>query len=109
MVSFTAVLLVATASFAAAHDGAHNGTVVTGELGDSPVVLNNPAGVTYVATLPEKAFFNSEDPRGNVKGSVSATSNAEGGATFQISFSNLPASGGPFCMFIHFPIIDREY
>ncbi|RDL36766.1 uncharacterized protein BP5553_06118 [Venustampulla echinocandica] len=97
MLTFTAVLLAGIASFATAQ----NGTVVTGALGDAQVVVGNPAGVTYVATLPAKSFFNPNDPRGNVKGSVSATSNPDGGATFQVSFSNLPTSGGPFTYHIH--------
>jgi hypothetical protein len=70
---------------------------VTGALGNATIVEDNPPGAIYVATLPEKEFFNPNDPRGNVKGSVSATANPNGiGVSFQVTFSNLPTSGGPF-------------
>lgn len=70
---------------------------VTGILGNATVVEDNPPGPIYVATLPENEFFNPDDPRGNIKGSVSATANPNGiGVSFQITFSNLPTSGGPF-------------
>lgn len=73
---------------------------VTGTLGNATVVENNPPGPIYVATLPEKEFFNPNDPRGNIKGSVSATANPDGiGVSFQVTFSNLPTSGGPFRKF----------
>jgi hypothetical protein len=73
---------------------------VTGILGDATVVQNNPRGVVYTATLPTTEFFNPRDPRGNVKGSVSATANPNGvGVSFHVSFSNLPTSGGPFRKF----------
>lgn len=72
---------------------------VTGILGNATVVENNPVGPVYVATLPETEFFNPDDPRGNIKGSVSATANPNGiGVSFQVTFSNLPTSGGPFRM-----------
>jgi hypothetical protein len=74
-----------------------NTVPVTGTLGNATVVENNPPGIIYTATLPTKEFFNPEDPRGNVKGSVSATANPNGiGVSFQVSFENLPTSGGPF-------------
>lgn len=74
---------------------------ITGILGNATVVENNPRGVIYTATLPTKQFFNPEDPRGNIKGSVSGTANANGtGVSFSISFSNLPTSGGPFRTFL---------
>ena len=73
---------------------------VTGTLGNATVVEDNPPGPIYVATLPEKEFFNPNDPRGNIKGSVSATANPNGiGVSFQVTFSNLPTSGGPFRKF----------
>jgi hypothetical protein len=79
-------------------------TLVTGALGNATVVENNPPGPIYVATLPTEEFFNPNDPRGNVKGSVSATANPNGiGVSFQVTFSNLPTSGGPFRM--PFPIL----
>ena len=70
---------------------------VTGTLGNATVVENNPTGPIYVATLPNTEFFNPDDPRGNVRGSVSATANPNGiGVSFQVTFSTLPTSGGPF-------------
>lgn len=70
---------------------------VTGTLGNATVVEDNPPNVVYVATLPTTQFFNPDDPRGNVKGSVSAVANPDGiGITFDVKFSNLPTSGGPF-------------
>ncbi|CAG8974143.1 hypothetical protein HYALB_00002780 [Hymenoscyphus albidus] len=76
--------------------------VTTGALGNATVVENNPPGVTYVASLPEKRFFNPKDPRGNVKGSISATANPNGiGVTFNVEFENLPLTGGPFSYHIH--------
>jgi hypothetical protein len=72
---------------------------ITGLLGNATVVENNPPGVIYTVTLPAKSFFNPDDTRGNIKGIVSATANPNGiGVSFQISFSNLPTSGGPFRM-----------
>lgn len=65
---------------------------VTGKLGDARIVENNPAGVSYIATLPESDTT-------NIRGSVVGTSNSNGtGVNFQISLSGLPdASLGPFC------------
>lgn len=67
---------------------------VTGQLGDAAIVENNPAGVSYVATLPER---NTTD----IRGSVVATSNSNGtGVNFQISLSGLPdPTLGPFSKF----------
>ena len=76
---------------------------VTGTLGNASVVEDNPPGPIYVANLPTKEFFNPDDPRGNIKGSVSATANPNGiGVSFQVNFENLPTSGGPFRMFPFF-------
>ena len=76
---------------------------VTGTLGNASVVENNPPGVTYTATLPEREFNNPNDARGNIKGLVSAVANPNGiGVSFKINFSNLPTSGGPFRMFLVF-------
>lgn len=73
---------------------------VTGLLGNATVVEDNPIGATYVAVLPTTEFFDPEDPRGNIKGSVSGTAGPNGvGVSFTVSFSNLPTSGGPFRMF----------
>ena len=84
-----------------AHVAAQSNTVpVTGLLGNATVTKDNPVGITYVADLPATEFFNPQDPRGNVKGSVSATAGPNGvGVAFQVSFSNLPTSGGPFRMY----------
>jgi len=41
---------------------------VTGTLGNASVVENNPPGVVFKATLPDNEFFDSRDPRGNIKG-----------------------------------------
>jgi hypothetical protein len=66
-------------------------------LGDATVVKDNPIGPVYTAVLPATEFFNPWDPRGNVKGSISATAGPNGvGVAFTINFSNLPTSGGPF-------------
>ncbi|KAH0536419.1 hypothetical protein FGG08_006717 [Glutinoglossum americanum] len=57
------------------------------------VVTDNPAGVTYVATLPES---------GQLHGSISGVASSNGtGVTFTVSFRGLPTSGGPFGTFIH--------
>jgi len=75
---------------------------ITGTLGNASIVENNPPGLIYTATLPTKEFFNPDDPRGNIKGSVSATANPNGiGVSFSVSFSNFPTSGGPFLYHIH--------
>merc|ERR1712093_870210 len=72
-------------------------TPVTGIRGNATVVENNPVGKVYTATLPEKPFFNPTNPKGNVKGSISATANPNGiGVKFTVKFENLPTSGGPF-------------
>lgn len=65
---------------------------VTGALGPAQIVEDNPAGVSYVATLPERENT-------DIRGSVIGTSNANGtGVNFQISLTGLPdASLGPFC------------
>ncbi|KAF7959586.1 hypothetical protein EAE96_001202 [Botrytis aclada] len=75
---------------------------ITGTLGNATIPENNPVGPIYVATLPDMEFFNPDDPRGNIKGSVSATANPDGiGVQFQVQFSNLPTSGGPFVYHLH--------
>lgn len=61
----------------------------------APVITGNPAGVSYVATLPEKAGS-------ALRGSLSATSAVDGtGVNFKLSISGLPAEGGPFMYHIH--------
>ncbi|KAI2607502.1 superoxide dismutase [Hypoxylon fragiforme] len=71
------------------------------QLGDATVTTGNPAGKVAVATLPEEAFWKGALD-GNVKGSISATSGANGvGVDYEVSFSNLPKEGGPFIYHIH--------
>ena len=72
------------------------------------MVANNPPGVAYQAKLPEKAFFSSDYPGGNVKGSVTVVSAPNGiGVAFKVDFANLPKEGGPFSEFT-FPIGPSE-
>lgn len=74
---------------------------VTGELGDAVAVEDNPVGKSYVAKLPETPF-SPIDVEGNVKGSVTATSGADGkGVDFKVQLSNLPKEGGPFSYHLH--------
>ena len=67
---------------------------VTGQLVDAAFGEGNPAGVSYVATLPNSHTT-------DIRGSVVGTSNANGtGVNFKVSLSGLPdASLGPFCKF----------
>lgn len=92
------IILVALATVITFVAAQSNGTgPVTGILGNASVVENNPPGVFYTAVLPEIEFFNPKDPRGNIQGSVVASSNPNGiGVSFDIQFKNLPTSGGPF-------------
>ncbi|CZR50857.1 related to cytosolic Cu/Zn superoxide dismutase [Phialocephala subalpina] len=75
---------------------------ITGIRGNASIVENNPPGVVYTATLPTTEFNNPTDPRGNIKGSVSAVAASNGiGVDFKVSFENLPTGGGPFLYHIH--------
>ena len=76
---------------------------VTGALGPAQIVEGNPAGVSYVATLPDR-----DDT--NIRGSVVGTSNSNGtGVIFQISLSGLPdASLGPFRKFHNPPLAHQH-
>ncbi|KAJ8106884.1 hypothetical protein ONZ43_g6910 [Nemania bipapillata] len=81
----------------------------TGKLGDAVTVTNNPVGKAAVAVLPENPFFTSGSLNGNVKGSVKATSGANGvGVDFEVSFSNLPTEGGPFTYHLHVEPVDAS-
>lgn len=92
--ALTSALVASVLSGVGAQDAAGP---FTGALGNATVVTNNPVGVVYTATLPTTEFFNPSDPRGNIKGVVSATANPDGvGVTFTVDFSNLPTSGGDF-------------
>ncbi|KAK1244592.1 hypothetical protein MKX07_003391 [Trichoderma sp. CBMAI-0711] len=69
---------------------------------DAPVVIDNPQGAEFKATLPKKPFFAGAALVGNVKGSVSATAGPAGkGVRFRVQFENLPKTGGPFLYHIH--------
>lgn len=61
----------------------------TGQLGDAIVTADNPAGVTYIATLPDTT---------SIHGFVSATANGDGtGVLFNVYFTGLPSESlGPF-------------
>ncbi|PQE27049.1 superoxide dismutase protein [Rutstroemia sp. NJR-2017a WRK4] len=98
----TAILTVFATTLLSLVNGQTTTDPVTGTLGNASVVENNPPKVVYVATLPTTEFFNPKDPRGNVKGSVTAQANANGiGITIDVKFSNLPTSGGPFLYHLH--------
>ncbi|KAI1775157.1 superoxide dismutase [Hypoxylon cercidicola] len=74
---------------------------VTGQLGDAAEQTGNPAGLVAKAVLPENPFWTGPI-NGNVKGSVIATSGPGGvGVDYEVSFSNLPTTGGPFIYHIH--------
>jgi len=90
----SAILLSALSSLALV--AAQSDTVpVTGLLGNASVVTDNPLGVTYTATLPNKNTT-------TVRGSVKAVANSNGtGVAFTVAFSGLPSSGGPFLYHIH--------
>ncbi|ATY62350.1 cytosolic Cu/Zn superoxide dismutase [Cordyceps militaris CM01] len=69
---------------------------------DAKIINNNPHGVTYSGTLPDKPFFKGADLAGNVVGSISATAAENGvGTKFTVKFSNFPKSGGPFIYHLH--------
>lgn len=61
----------------------------------APMVSGSPAGASYVATLPVKE---GSPLRGAITG-VSAPNGV--GVLFSVSFSGLPATGGPFIYHIH--------
>lgn len=69
---------------------------------DAPVTTGNPAGVSARAVLPPEAFWTGGSLSGNVEGYVLARSATNGsGLDYEVSFSNLPAEGGPFIYHIH--------
>ena len=65
--------------------------LVSGKLGDAPVTMNNPAGVTYQAILPNVATT-------SIRGSISGTSGPGGqGVQFIVNFTGFPSQAlGPF-------------
>ncbi|KAI1811197.1 superoxide dismutase [Poronia punctata] len=79
----------------------------TGQLGDAPVVTNNPIGKQAVAILTNKPFFDAGSLDENVKGSIRVVSGAKGvGVDYTVSLSNLPTEGGPFIYHIHDEPVD---
>jgi hypothetical protein len=61
----------------------------------APVETSSPAGASYLATLPVKEGS-------PLRGAISAVSAPNGaGVKFSVSFSGLPATGGPFMYHIH--------
>ncbi|KAI0196117.1 superoxide dismutase [Xylaria flabelliformis] len=79
----------------------------TGKLGDAIAVTNNPAGKEAIAVLPDKPFWTSGSINGNVKGSLKASSGANGvGVDFEVTLSNLPKEGGPFIYHLHVDPVD---
>jgi hypothetical protein len=69
-------------------------TAQTSTIVAAPVVSSNPLGVSYVATLPLN--------KSSVHGSITGTTASDGkGVDFAVSFSGLPAEGGPFMYHIH--------
>ncbi|KAI1166544.1 superoxide dismutase [Nemania serpens] len=80
---------------------------ITGKQGDAVTVTNNPVGKQAIAVLPDAPFFALGSLSGNVKGSVKATGGADGvGVDFEVTFSNLPAEGGPFTYHLHVDPVD---
>jgi hypothetical protein len=82
-----AAVLAAVGFFATANAQSSTNPV-TGILGDSLVVSDNPIGTTYTATLNTK-----------LTGSVVATSQNGTGVTFNVNVHGFPSEGGPFCEF----------
>jgi hypothetical protein len=61
----------------------------------APKVTGSPIGASYVATLPAKEGS-------PLRGAITAVSSPDGvGVLFSVSFSGLPATGGPFMYHIH--------
>jgi hypothetical protein len=61
----------------------------------APLVTGNPTGATYIATLPVKEGS-------PLRGAIVAESGPDGaGVKFKVSFSGLPATGGPFMYHLH--------
>ncbi|KAI1134384.1 hypothetical protein F5Y05DRAFT_398577 [Hypoxylon sp. FL0543] len=71
-------------------------------IADAPVATGQPIGVSAKAVLPPQAFWTEGSLNGNVEGYVLAKTAANGsGLDYQVSFSNLPAEGGPFIYHVH--------
>ncbi|KAF4594768.1 superoxide dismutase [Ophiocordyceps camponoti-floridani] len=88
------VALLATASLSA-------GLVAAQGTQPAPVIKANPSGASFEATLPAQAFT-AGSLDGNVKGSIVASTPADGvGVEFKIQFENVPQEGGPFLYHVH--------
>ncbi|KAL2064845.1 hypothetical protein VTL71DRAFT_3985 [Oculimacula yallundae] len=99
---YTSMIAVVSTTLLALVSAQSTTEPITGIRGNATVVENNPVGKVYTATLPEKPFFNPTNPKGNVKGSISATAGPNGvGVKFTVKFENLPPSGGPFLYHLH--------
>lgn len=64
----------------------------------APPSADNPEGVVYKATLPDKPFFSAAALNGPIKGSITAQAGPYGlGVKFDVHFDNLPVyeEGGP--------------
>ncbi|KAK3695332.1 superoxide dismutase [Podospora appendiculata] len=87
----------------AAQNSSTSSAAPVSTISSAPVVSNNPAGAVFRATLPETAFSKTAYPDGgNIKGEVVAVSSPDGvGVIFQVTFSNLPTTGGPFPYHLH--------
>ncbi|EOA82166.1 Cell surface superoxide dismutase [Exserohilum turcicum] len=70
-------------------------SAVTAQTSNAPVTTDNPAGAKYVATLPTK---DGSSLAGSIEGS---TADGGKGVRFNVHFSGLPATGGPFMYHIH--------
>jgi hypothetical protein len=56
----------------------------------APIIVGNPAGVSYQAILPDSKTT-------PIRGSVTGTSSTNGtGITFKVELSPLPAEGAPY-------------
>ena len=85
MLSTTIVLALAGLAAAVPQ---HPGSSRTGDLGDAPVVTDNPVGATYIATLPANK---------KIQGTVVASTEDSGtGVRFTLNLHDLPKTGGPF-------------
>jgi len=80
-------LLIASAFFAA------SASAITGKLGDAAIITDNPAGASYVATLPSN---------GTVTGSAKFSSTGNGtGVEVSIDFKGFKGATGPYTYHVH--------
>jgi len=61
--------------------------------GPAQTVSGNPGGASYIATLPQ----NQSLPNGSL---IVSSAPSGIGVSIQVSFSNLPTTGGPFREFV---------